>query len=121
DPVPPARLVRASIRLYRQLSGVLLNTPLARRDRTFDAVARQSMREFDTLRQGLTGPAIIALCDAPWSPIYILVCFLIHPFLGALGLVGAVILVLIALRIMGRPAEPCKAPTKARHRATPAR
>ena len=65
-------LVRASIRLDRQLAGVLLDTSLARRDRTFDAVARQAMREFDMLRQALTGPAIIALCDAPWSPIYIL-------------------------------------------------
>ena len=54
-------LVRASIRLDRQLAGILLDTSLARRDRTFDAVARQAMREFDMLRQALTGPAIIAL------------------------------------------------------------
>ncbi|MFL6750065.1 MAG: type I secretion system permease/ATPase [Sphingomicrobium sp.] len=94
-------LVRASIRLDRQLSGVLLDTSLARRDRTFDAVARQSMREFDTLRQALTGPAILALCDAPWSPIYILVCFLIHPLIGLLALVGAVLLILITLRNHG--------------------
>jgi len=60
-------LVRASIRLDRQLAGMLLDTSLARRDKTFDAVARQSMRELDTLRQALTGPAVIALCDAPWS------------------------------------------------------
>ena len=72
-------LVRSSIRLDKLLAGVLLDTSLARRDRTFDAVARQSMREFDTLRQALTGPAIVALCDAPWSPIYILICFIIHP------------------------------------------
>ncbi len=78
-------LVRASIRLDRQLAGVLLDTSLARRDKTFDAVARQAMREFDTLRQALTGPAIIALCDAPWSPIYILVCLLIHPLDRAAG------------------------------------
>ena len=39
-------LVRASIRLDRELAGVLLDTSLARRDRTFDAVARQAMREF---------------------------------------------------------------------------
>jgi PrtD family type I secretion system ABC transporter len=94
-------LVRASIRLDRQLSGVLLDTSLARRDRTFDAVARQSMREFDTLRQALTGPAILALCDAPWSPIYILVCFLIHPLIGLLALLGAVLLILITLRNHG--------------------
>lgn len=110
-------LVRASIRLDRQLAGVLLDTSLARRDRTFDAVARQSMREFDTLRQALTGPAIVALCDAPWSPIYILVCFLIHPLIGALVLVGAVLLILIALRNHAATSAPLQSASEAAARA----
>jgi ATP-binding cassette subfamily C protein len=110
-------LVRASIRLDRQLAGALLDTSLARRDRTFDAVARQSMREFDTLRQALTGPAIIALCDAPWSPIYILVCFLIHPFLGALGLVGAIVLILITLKNHGSTSGALQSANEAAARA----
>lgn len=108
DYVRSRLLVRASIRLDRQLAGLLLDTSLARRDKTFDAVARQSMREFDTLRQALTGPAIIALCDAPWSPIYILVCLVIHPFIGLLVLVGAVVLGIIAYRnqqVIGEPLQ----------------
>ena len=110
-------LVRASIRLDRQLAGVLLDTSLARRDRTFDAVARQSMREFDVLRQALTGPAIIALCDAPWSPIYILVCFLIHPWLGVLVLVGAVVLGIVAWRNEQATGEPMQRASEAASRA----
>jgi len=110
-------LVRASIRLDRQLAGVLLDTSLARRDRTFDAVARQSMREFDTLRQALTGPAIIALCDAPWSPIYILVCFLIHPLVGAFVLVGAILLAFVAVRNHGATSDPLQNASDAAARA----
>jgi PrtD family type I secretion system ABC transporter len=110
-------LVRASIRLDRQLAGVLLDTSLARRDRTFDAVARQSMREFDTLRQALTGPAIIALCDAPWSPIYILVCFLIHPLIGAFVLAGALALAFVAYRNHGSTSEPLQSAGEAAARA----
>jgi ATP-binding cassette subfamily C protein len=110
-------LVRASIRLDRELAGVLLDTSLARRDRTFDAVARQSMREFDTLRQALTGPAIIALCDAPWSPIYILVCFLIHPLLGILVLAGGALLAMIAYRNHGATSEPLQTASEAAARA----
>lgn len=106
DYVRSRLLVRASIRLDRQLAGVLLDTSLARRDKTFEAVARQAMREFDTLRQALTGPAIIALCDAPWSPIYILVCLLIHPFIGLLVLVGAVLLAIVAVRNQRETGEP---------------
>jgi len=110
-------LVRASIRLDRLLSGVVLDTTLARRDKTFDAVARQAMREFDTLRQALTGPAIIALCDAPWSPIYILVCLLIHPLIGALVLVGAIALGVVAFRNQRATSEPLKRASEAASRA----
>jgi len=110
-------LVRASIRLDRQLAGMLLDTSLARRDKTFDAVARQSMREFDTLRQALTGPAVIALCDAPWSPIYILVCLVIHPLIGLLVLVGAVLLGIIAYRNQQATGEPLKRASEAAARA----
>jgi len=110
-------LVRASIRLDRQLAGILLDTSLARRDRTFDAVARQAMREFDILRQALTGPAIIALCDAPWSPIYILICFLIHPLIGVLVLIGAVVLAFIAVRNERATSEPLQRASEAAARA----
>jgi ATP-binding cassette subfamily C protein len=110
-------LVRASIRLDRELAGVLLDTSLARRDRTFDAVARQSMREFDTLRQALTGPAIVALCDSPWSPIYILVCFLIHPLIGILVLAGAALLAIVAFRNHGATSEPLQSANEAAARA----
>jgi ATP-binding cassette subfamily C protein len=91
-------LVRASVRLDRYIAGALLDTTLALRRHTGEAMGKQALREFDTLRQALTGPVILSLFDAPWSPVYILICFLIHPAIGALALVGAAILVLITLR-----------------------
>ena len=117
DYVRSRLLVRASIRLDRQLAGILLDTTLARRDRTFDAVARQAMREFDVLRQALTGPAVLALCDAPWSPIYVLICFLINPLIGLLVLVGAGVLAIIALRNQRATAEPLQRASEAAARA----
>ena len=117
DYVRSRLLVRASIRLDRQLSGVLLDTTLTRRDKTFDAVARQAMREFDTLRQALTGPAIVALSDAPWSPIYILVCFLIHPVIGAMVLVGAIGLAAVAILNQRATGEPLQRANEAAARA----
>jgi ATP-binding cassette subfamily C protein len=88
-------LVRASLRLENELAGPLLDATLARGDRPMEAVARQSMREFDTLRQSLTGPMLLALCDAPWAPVYVIISTIIHPFLGLLVLVGGGILATI--------------------------
>ena len=85
-------LVRASLRLEQELAGALLNAALARPDRPMEAVTRQPMREFDTLRQTLTGPTLLAICDAPWAPIYIIVCTIIHPLIGLLVLVGGAVM-----------------------------
>lgn len=55
------------------------------------------LREFDTLRTAVTGPPAIAAADAPWTPLYIAACYLIHPWIGSLALGGGALLVLIAL------------------------
>ena len=59
---------------------------------------RQSTRALDSLRQALTGGAAAAIMDAPWSVIYIGVCFLIHPLLGVTTLIGALILLALAVQ-----------------------
>lgn len=98
-------LVRASVRLDRELAGTLIAAMLARPGRAADR-SRQPIRECDQLRQALTGPAIFALFDAPWMPIYILVCALIHPAIGLLAFVGALAILFIAWRSDQTTREP---------------
>ena len=81
-------LVRASLRLENELAGPLLGAMLSRADRPMDAIARQPMRDFDTLRQALTGPTLLAICDAPWAPIAVIVSAIMHPALGLLVFMG---------------------------------
>jgi ATP-binding cassette subfamily C protein len=52
----------------------------------------QLIREFDTIRMAVTGPAALAVFDAPWIPIYIIVCFYLHFAIGALALGGSIVL-----------------------------
>ena len=91
-------LVRAGVRLDRVLAGTIVEATLLRPGDSGKSLARQAVREFDTLRQALTGPAILALLDAPWVPVYILVGFLIHPWVGVLALAGAALNVFLAWR-----------------------
>ena len=57
----------------------------------------QMVRDFDTIRAALTGPAALAVFDAPWIPIYIVVCFIVHPLIGSLALGGALVLGFLAV------------------------
>lgn len=88
-------LQRASVRLEKLAAQPVLARALSPEAGTL--AARQSAaRDFDTLRQTITGPAIVALFDAPWAPIYIAVCFLLHPWIGVLALVASILLAGIA-------------------------
>ena len=66
------------------------------------------LREFDTFRQTMTGVGALALFDAPWAPIYILVCFMIHPALGAMALIGALLLSVMSWLNERGTSEPIK-------------
>ena len=41
--------------------------------------------------------AIMAFCDAPWVPVFVTVCFIMHTYLGLVALSGAVIIFSLAL------------------------
>jgi ATP-binding cassette subfamily C protein len=91
DLVRTRLLVAASARLDRILIGSILDALMRV---AADGKPQNStvLREFDLLRQTLTGVGVLALFDVPWTPIYVLVCFFIHPTLGALALVGGLLL-----------------------------
>src|SRR5690606_11697648 len=56
----------------------------------------QAIHDLTNLRQFLTGNALFAFFDAPWTPIYIAVGFMVHPIVGFMMLGGAVILFVLA-------------------------
>lgn len=90
------RLLAAMAKRFdRLVAPHVLNAALSKEGRAA-AGQVQLVRELDTLRSAVSGPPALAAIDAPWTPVYIGVCFIIHPWLGVLTLGGGIILLLIA-------------------------
>lgn len=87
-------MVLAGMRLDRILSGDILGRLMAQ-SRPMNTA--QAMREFDGLRAAISGPAALAFMDAPWTPIYVIVAFMIHPALGIMTIVAGILLFGLAL------------------------
>ncbi|TCR68440.1 type I secretion system permease/ATPase [Bosea sp. BK604] len=88
-------LMRVAVDVESRLGGPVLAAAAK-------AAQNGSNREFQTLadlqqiRSFLTGPVILTMLDAPTAPIYLLAVYLIHPHLGYIVTVAALVLVLIA-------------------------
>ena len=52
----------------------------------------QGIRDLTTVRGFLSGNALMPLVDAPWTPLFVLVIYLLHPMLGHVALVGVLLL-----------------------------
>lgn len=96
DTVRMKLLLQASMRLEKMAAGNILHRILGSNGAS-PAQRAQAMRDFDTLRGTLTGPAIIAMFDAPWAPIYIVISYLLHPLIGLLALLSSALLITLAV------------------------
>ncbi|MDR1424926.1 MAG: type I secretion system permease/ATPase [Azoarcus sp.] len=107
-------LVRLGVRMDLALNPRVFAAAFELRGRGEDS--EHLFQDLSKLRQFLTGAGLFALLDAPWTPAYIAVLFLLHPALGWLSIVFCLLLVAVAY-ISGRAmAEPIEAAFKANRR-----
>ena len=84
-------LIRTSARLDAELGGDTFGLSLSG-DRNGQTSSAHGLRDLDMLRNFLCGPGLIALFDAPWTPIFLVFVFMLHPALGVLATVGAIVI-----------------------------
>jgi PrtD family type I secretion system ABC transporter len=104
-----ARLLGAAgAALDRGLGPRVLDGLLAQTARLSGGAYLNGLRDVNTLRTFLGGAGLMALFDAPWLPIFLLVIFLFHPMLGIVALVGAIAMLALAVlneRLTRKPLE----------------
>lgn len=76
-----------SAQVYRVIAGASLKIPVS-------GDPLKPAHELDQIRNFIAGPGMVAFFDLPWMPVYLAVCFYIHPLLGYLAL-GMIVLMLV--------------------------
>jgi len=84
-------LVRAGLLFDEKIAGPVFEAIHRGNVRMPNGGHVQCLRDVDVLRGFLTGSGLIALCDAPWFPIFVAACFLLHPWFGLIALVGSIV------------------------------
>ncbi len=105
-------LVRIGAALDESLSGRVYDTivqlPLKAGNRN-DGL--QPLRDLDSVRSFLSGAGPIALFDLPWMPLYLIICFMLHFWIGMAALGGALLLIALTLVTERFTQGPIKAAT----------
>ena len=78
-------------RLFRPVLTASLDGQLVGR-----SMGSQAVRDLSMVRQFISSQGLATLLDAPWTPIFILVIFLLHTWLGLLTVAAAILLLLLA-------------------------
>lgn len=90
-------LIRCGLRLETLLAPRVFEALVLRSARHGFSRGAQQLREFDQFRSFVTGPGIYFAFDLPWIPLYLLLLFFIHPILGVVATLGALMMLGLAL------------------------
>lgn len=90
-------MIKMSAGLDTQLGERVFDAAFERSLKEHSANPAQVLSDLNSIRQFVTGPALIAIFDAPWLPIYVIATFLFHPWLGVFTVIGSLILAGLAV------------------------
>ena len=62
-----------------------------------DPMAANAQRDLESIQRLLSSPVLLAICDIPWTPLFIAAIFIFHPWLGYLAIGGGIVLILVTV------------------------
>ena len=89
--------LKSSILFDENLRSSLFDSLLRAETAGVPVSGQQMLRDAEMLRDGISSGIIGTMCDVPWAPVFVVLCFMLHPILGSVALAGALILFSFAL------------------------
>ncbi|WP_170376843.1 type I secretion system permease/ATPase [Ruegeria atlantica] len=110
-------LGRLAARFELSVGAPVLSAAMRRRVQGEAEAGENLVEDVNGFREFISGTTLTAFFDAPWIPIYLMVLYVLHPFLGLLGLAGALTLTFMALINNARSRGPMQQAAQARGRS----
>ncbi|MFA0439196.1 ABC transporter ATP-binding protein [Vibrio sp. 10N.286.49.C2] len=92
-------LQKSGLKLDASLSGILLAKSISQSSVT-NRIEKQGLQDLSEIRNFLVTPSTSAIFDLPWVPIFLIILFMLHPYIGVVALMGCVIFMLLAVVMM---------------------
>jgi ATP-binding cassette subfamily C exporter for protease/lipase len=86
-----------AVKVDKQLRERLFDITFEARLRQMGGGSVQVFNDFKTLRDFMSSPAVTAMMDAPMALIFLVIVFVMSPWLGVMALVGAMVQVWVAM------------------------
>jgi ATP-binding cassette subfamily C protein/ATP-binding cassette subfamily C protein EexD len=90
-------LARAAMQFEATLRCPLFETMMRAELSPSCRMGQQAIRDADTIRDCLSTGTVATMCDLPWAPLFVGLCFIQHVLLGFVALIGACVLLLVAI------------------------
>lgn len=90
-------LVRAGLQFDDVLANPVFHRVVKQQTAQPGAGAQVALNDIDRVREFMTGQGILAFFDAPWVPLFLVLCFAFHPWLGIVATLGAIVIFILAL------------------------
>ncbi|MCY4333543.1 MAG: type I secretion system permease/ATPase [Litoreibacter sp.] len=90
-------MMRAGARFQDRLDRRVFAAMLGKSAQGSAEDGKTGLRDLETVQTFLGSPALLALFDMPWTPLFLAAIFIFHPWLGYLALGGGTVLILLTL------------------------
>ncbi|WP_375175833.1 type I secretion system permease/ATPase [Pseudooceanicola sp.] len=97
DTVRSRIISRAGARFQAQLDQRVFDAVIRRSALKKDEVGQTGVRDLESVQRFMSSPALIALYDIPWTPIFLASIAIFHPWLGIMALGGGGILIIVTV------------------------
>ena len=89
-------LVRAGLQFDDVLTNSIFPRVVKARLANPNSGAEFILSDIDKVREFMTGQGILTFFDALWVPLFLVICYLFHPWLGAIAAGGAIVIFALA-------------------------